>query len=125
MTDKILLLGLDEDEAELLLANIPKSDQSRESEELKPPFRGEPATTVIVLAATVAALKAWIAFLALKASKRTIVYKVEICRANGDRVSTNLEISKTDQPNNEKDIIKALGTIGIDTSLLVGEEKNA
>jgi hypothetical protein len=116
--DRIVLFGLDEDDADLLLPNIPASDQSREPQDLKPGHKGEPATTLLVIAITAAALKAWVAFLALQGRKRSFKYTFEIQRANGDRKTGTLEISASSGPEVEKDIIKQLAGLGIDTSLL-------
>lgn len=115
---KLVLFGLDEDDTELLLQNIPLSDQSSEPQRLRPGHKGEPATTLLALAVTAAALKAWVAFLALKGSKRNASYEFEIVRPNGERQIRRIQISSSRGAGIEKDIIRQLSELGVDTSIL-------
>jgi hypothetical protein len=117
-SDKIVLFDLDEDDADLLLPNIPAFDQSREPQKVKPGHKGEPATALVVIAMTAAALKAWVAFLAFQGRRRKFTTNFEIRRANGDEQKGSITISDIDAPNIERQIIEQLAQLNIDTSLL-------
>jgi hypothetical protein len=116
--DKILLFDLDEDDAAMLLPNIPSSDHELQAQQLRPGQKGEPTTTLIAIAVTAAALKGWVAFLTFQAKKRSFRYSFEIQRANGDKETRRIEILKSDHPNLEKEIISKLTDVGVDMSLL-------
>src|SRR5262249_40026983 len=94
-SDKIVLFGLDEDDADLLLPNVPASDQSREPQDLKSGHKGEPATALVAIAVTAAALKAWVAFMTLQGQKRKVAYKFQIRKANGDTQNGEIIISES------------------------------
>jgi hypothetical protein len=116
--DSIALFGLDEDDAALLLPNIPKNDQVREDQALRAGHKGEPASALIVIALTAAALKAWVAFLVLQGSKRSVTYSYEIRRENGERRTKTIKIVTSSSANVEANIIAQLAREDIDVSLL-------